>query len=236
MKSYKVGELAKKTGISVRTLHHYDEIGLLKPTGRTDSGHRLYTEDDVIQLQHVLSMKELGFSLIEIGNSLGEKQFTLQDVVKMHLGKLSEELESKRQLKAQLEILQEHLAEPSRFKVEDLFEVIGMINKLSEYFSADQIERVRKQREVVGEDRIRQVEQEWPKLMAEVETAMKSGADPKSPQVQALAKRWKSLWEEFTGGDPEIEAATANYLKSEPRVREAKGIDLKLMEYISKAM
>ena len=72
--------------------------------------------------------------------------------------------------------------------------------------------------------------------MAEVEAEMKAGTDPESPRVKELARRWKSLWEEFTGGDPEVEAATAHYLRSEPKVREAKGIDLKLMEYISKAM
>jgi len=236
MNAHKVGELSKKTGISVRTLHHYDEVGLLAPSGRTDTGHRLYTNEDVVKLQQILSMKELGFSLVEIGNSIGEKKFSISQVVKMHASKVEAELEAKKQLKLQLEILSEHLEDPGRFRVEDLFEIIGMINKLPNYFNADQLEKVRNQRKKVGEDRIREVEQEWPKLMAEVETEMKAGTDPASPEVKKLAKRWRSLWEEFTGGDPEVEAATANYLRSEPKVREAKGIDLKLMEYISKAM
>ena len=47
---WKVGELAKRTGLSVRTLHHYDEIGLLSPSGRTQTGHRLYSTEDVLRL------------------------------------------------------------------------------------------------------------------------------------------------------------------------------------------
>ena len=53
----KVGELARRTGLTVRTLHHYDEIGLLRPSLHTDSGHRLYTGRDVARLQQVLSLR-----------------------------------------------------------------------------------------------------------------------------------------------------------------------------------
>ena len=57
----KVGDLARRTGLTVRTLHHYDEIGLLKPSLHTESGHRLYTGRDVARLQQVLSLRQLGF-------------------------------------------------------------------------------------------------------------------------------------------------------------------------------
>ena len=50
MTAWKVGDLAEGTGLSIRTLHHYDEIGLLPPSGRTDSGHRLYSAGDVLHL------------------------------------------------------------------------------------------------------------------------------------------------------------------------------------------
>ena len=61
----KVGELARRTGLTIRTLHHYDEIGLLKPSGHTESGHRLYTSSDITRLQQVVSLRQLGFSLDE---------------------------------------------------------------------------------------------------------------------------------------------------------------------------
>jgi DNA-binding transcriptional MerR regulator len=55
----KVGELAKQTGISVRTLHYYDEIGLLSPSGRTESDYRLYAEADIVRLQQIMSLRQL---------------------------------------------------------------------------------------------------------------------------------------------------------------------------------
>jgi DNA-binding transcriptional MerR regulator len=61
-----VGDLAQLAGVTVRTLHHYDEIGLLRPSGRTDSGYRLYAHDDLERLQEILVWRQLGFALPEI--------------------------------------------------------------------------------------------------------------------------------------------------------------------------
>lgn len=61
-----IGELAEKTGLSLRTIRHYDEVGLLKPTGRTEGGFRLYTHDDLARLMLIRRMKPLGFSLGEM--------------------------------------------------------------------------------------------------------------------------------------------------------------------------
>ena len=63
---YRVGEVARLAHVSVRTLHHYDEVGLLVPSGRSESGYRLYTPEDLERLQHVLFYRELGFGLEEI--------------------------------------------------------------------------------------------------------------------------------------------------------------------------
>lgn len=61
-----IGELAERTGLSLRTIRHYDEVGLLKPTGRTDGGFRLYTHDDFSRLMVIRRMKPLGFTLEEM--------------------------------------------------------------------------------------------------------------------------------------------------------------------------
>jgi DNA-binding transcriptional MerR regulator len=61
--TWKVGELAERTGVSVRTLHHYDEIGLLSPPWRTEVGHRLYSVRDILRLQQIRSLRALGFGL-----------------------------------------------------------------------------------------------------------------------------------------------------------------------------
>lgn len=65
-----IGELAERTGMSLRTIRHYDEVGLLKPTGRSDGGFRLYTEQDFSRLMVIRRMKPLGFTLDEMTDLL----------------------------------------------------------------------------------------------------------------------------------------------------------------------
>ncbi|MGW5220906.1 MerR family transcriptional regulator [Nocardia sp. NPDC004085] len=67
---WKVGELAAEAGLTVRTLHHYDHIGLVRPAERTNTGHRLYTEADVQRLYQVLALRQLGLGLDQIANAL----------------------------------------------------------------------------------------------------------------------------------------------------------------------
>ncbi|MBW3549343.1 MAG: MerR family DNA-binding protein [Proteobacteria bacterium] len=76
-------EAAELANVTVRTLHHYDEIGLVRPSGRTDAGYRLYDEDDLARLQQVLFYRELGFPLDEIRELLDLRvspSFTCADV------------------------------------------------------------------------------------------------------------------------------------------------------------
>jgi len=65
-----IGELADRTGMSLRTLRHYDEIGLLTPSGRSEGGFRLYTDDDLRRLLVIRRMKPLGYSLEQMGDLL----------------------------------------------------------------------------------------------------------------------------------------------------------------------
>src|SRR5688500_10716567 len=94
----KVGELAKRTGLTVRTLHHYEAVGLLKPSLRTESGHRLFTTTDVARLQQVLSFRQLGFSLEEIRSCLGRRGTLPLEVIRLHVNRLREQIELQRTL------------------------------------------------------------------------------------------------------------------------------------------
>src|SRR5205085_2098880 len=93
------------TGLTIRTLHHYDEIDLLKPSGHTESGHRLYTTDDVARLQQILSLRQLGFSLEQIGDCLDRPGFSPLEVIRLHVARLREQIELQRGLCDRLEAL-----------------------------------------------------------------------------------------------------------------------------------
>ncbi|HTN87073.1 MAG TPA: MerR family transcriptional regulator, partial [Sorangium sp.] len=87
----KVGELASQTGLSVRTLHYYEEVGLLSPSHRTASGHRLYSAGDVARLQQIKSLRELGFSLEQIAGCLDRQRFSPLQTIELHLSRLREQ-------------------------------------------------------------------------------------------------------------------------------------------------
>ncbi|MCB2355548.1 MerR family transcriptional regulator [Clostridium estertheticum] len=82
--SYKIKEVADMVGVSVRTLHHYDQIGILKPKSVTTAGYRLYTDDDLERLQQVLFFKELDFTLLEIKEILDNPDFDRKHALKTH--------------------------------------------------------------------------------------------------------------------------------------------------------
>src|SRR5687768_14923871 len=84
MENYSVKKLSGLAGVSVRTLHPYDEIGLLKPSVRTSAGYRLYGEKELLRLQQILFYKELDFSLQQIASILDHQEFDLVQALENH--------------------------------------------------------------------------------------------------------------------------------------------------------
>jgi DNA-binding transcriptional MerR regulator len=80
--TYTVGEVARVAHVSVRTLHHYDDAGLLEPSVRSEAGYRLYTPEDLERLQAVLFYKELGFPLGEIRKLVGSPEYDREEVLR----------------------------------------------------------------------------------------------------------------------------------------------------------
>jgi len=103
----KVKEVAELAGISVRTLHHYDEIGLLKPDETTESGYRIYTEDNLDTLQQILFFKELGFPLKEIKEIMGSEGYDREKALQSHRQML---LEKRRKIDQMLATIEKTIA------------------------------------------------------------------------------------------------------------------------------
>lgn len=233
---WKVGELAKRTGLSVRTLHYYDEIGLLTPSHHSEAGYRLYTESDVVRLQQIKSLRSLGWSLDEVRECLKSPSFAPQRVVELHLALVREQIELQERLRDRLEGIAESLRSAETVSVEDFLQTIEVITMLDKYYTPEQRKELEERRQAVGDERIRQVEGEWKELMEQVRTEMEKGTDPASESVQALARRWMGLVREFTGGNPGIEKSLGTMYQQEPAVH---GMDTgpmkEMMAYIRKA-
>jgi DNA-binding transcriptional MerR regulator len=93
-----VGSLARLAGVTVRTLHHYDEIGLLRPTGRSEAGYRRYTGPDVERLQRILFYRELDFGLDQIGDALADPDADTLGHLRRQHALLQERIERLRRL------------------------------------------------------------------------------------------------------------------------------------------
>ena len=129
-KRWKVGELAKATGLTVRALHHYDEVGLLVPSERTSAGHRLYAERDVRRLYRILALRSLGLGLEEIACSLDKGPPALAETVRRQLRRVERELDQRQQLRGRLTVILDALErpiEPSLDQFIDAIEVMTMI-------------------------------------------------------------------------------------------------------------
>jgi len=104
------------------------------------------------------------------------------------------------------------------------------------YFTPEQLAQMQQRREQIGEDHIREVEAEWPRLIAAVRAEMEKGTDPADPAVQQLARRWNELVKEFTGGDPAIARGVGRVYKEEPGVATRMNLDAKVFEYVGRAL
>lgn len=239
VRRWKVGEVARHTGLSVRTLHHYDAIGLLSPSHRSESGYRLYDTGDLARLQQIRSLRQLGFSLEEIRSLLDEPDLSPGQVVELHLSQLVEQLAAQQRLYDRLSWLASRLAtagEISAAEFMDTIEVMTMVENVERYYTPEQRAELQKRAESIGPERLHQVEAEWPALIAQVRVEMERGTDPSDERVQALAGRWKALIAEFTGGNAGIERSLQTMYASEPAVRERTGIDQALQTYVARMM
>jgi len=207
----KVGELSQRTGLTVRTLHHYDAIGLLKPSLHTGAGYRLYSASDVARLQQVLSLRQLGFSLEEVKRCLDQPGFSPLEIVRIHLVRLREQIESQRKLCQRLETVASHLSAAEEVSADEFLSTIKemtMLDTLAEkYFTAEQMAAIKEGRAEAGPEKLNQMQECWVELIALIRTEMEQGTDPADPKVQALATRWQELVNQSTGGDPGIKQA-----------------------------
>lgn len=232
----KVGELARRTGLTIRTLHHYDEIGLLKPSLHTDSGHRLYAAGEIARLQQIVSLRQLGFSLEQIRDCLDRPGFSPLELVRLQVARLREQIELERRLCERLESLAEHFQQAEEVSADEFLQTIEVITMIENYYTPEQLEALRQRREAPGGDEmVKKGQADWADLMAQYTAEMNKGTDPADPRLQVLEKRRQELIQAFTAGDKGIEQNLTRLWKEQgDKLAERFGYDPKLMDYLGK--
>ncbi len=234
----KVGELAERTGISVRALHHYDEIGLLSPSSRTAAGHRLYDRDALLRLQQILSLRRLGLSLEETREMLVNPSTSPLSVIEAHLAKLRRNIRLELELCDRLEVLAERLKRSDTVSTRLLLTSLETTVMIEKYYSPDQLKELEARGRALGSEAIEAAQREWLELIERARTEMENGSPPDAEPVAIIARRWRELIQAFTGGNPGIEFSLSKMWQEQPQMGQQHGMNLdpELMAYMGKAM
>jgi len=194
----RVGEVADRAGLTVRTLHHYDELGLVRPSGRTGGGHRLYSADDIERLYIVVGLRELGLSLDRIAAAL-DGALTMTELLDHQQAALEAQIAALIQARDRIVYARRADGLPDLL---ELIKEVTMTNVFDDYFSEEQRMQLQRRRAEIGEAAVAEAERAWPDLIARVNDAVARGVDPRGEEGKALADEWFGLLEGFHGGDP----------------------------------
>jgi MerR family transcriptional regulator, thiopeptide resistance regulator len=229
-KLWKIGELAAATGLTVRTLHHYDEIGLLRPSERTQAGYRLYGEDDVRTLYEIRALRDLGIPLGEIPGALqGDVRATLA----RHLERVEQDLERQRRLRTLLQ----GILDADSASGEDYMEAIQAMTMFEKYYTAEQLEQIEERRKSFSDEEHDKFHRDWEELIAAARAEKEKRTPPSDPRMQEIATRWRELIDMFTGGDEGILDGLKTMYQEEGPERASRGaLDAELMQYVGEAI
>ena len=204
-KPLRIRAFAAQAGVTVRTLHHYDRIGLLHPH-RTAAGYRLYGWRELERLEQIVALRFIGVPLKQIGPLLDQcalaealpRQRLLLEEKKRLLEEAIRAIEA-----AEQSLLSAGTATPEVLK--KIIEVIEMQNDTSwteKYYSPEARAAIQERQATWTPELQAKGEQDWRDLFHDVEAALDQ--DPASEAAQELGRRWKALVGSFTGGNPEV--------------------------------
>ncbi len=206
--TYLPNEFAKRAGVTIRALHHYDRLGLLKPSGRTAAGYRVYSDRDFARLEQIVALKFIGFPLSQIWELLHRKDTDLSAALRQQREILAEKREHLDRAMQAIERAEKIVAsggKPDWEPFRKVIEVIQMQTRkdwMKKYYTEEQLANLRKRwsPEVQAES-----QRGWEALAKDTEEAIATGADPAGEVGRQLAARRKRLLAMFTGGDHGME-------------------------------
>lgn len=240
---FRAREFAKLAGVTVRALHHYDRLGLLRPGQRSRAGYRLYERRDFGRLEQIVVLKFLGMPLKQIRGLL-EKESGLPLALRRQQAVLREKRRQLDQAIAAIDNAQAACGsgrEPDWKLFQYIIQEIEMQNSMDwskKYYSPEAQAKVEERKKLWSPELQEKVSREWAELIAEVEAAL--GEDPAGARAQALAARWRKLVEGFTGGDPDIQKGLNRMWADQDHwpvsTRQSFAIKPAVQEFIVKAM
>ncbi|MFJ4263196.1 MerR family transcriptional regulator [Paenarthrobacter nicotinovorans] len=206
---WSIGELAAACGVSVRTLHHYDQIGLLSASERTAAGHRRYGEDDVRRLYRIKALQMLGLPLASIADVLDSPEASLHGLLEQQLAQVREHARQVRLLEDRLGHLLARIDGPAMPTPEQFMTTLEMITVYEQHFTAEQRQQLADRRQELGAEQIEDAKQKWAALVEEGLAFARTGTPVTDPAVQEWVRSWDGIGAMFHSGDDTKAAARA---------------------------
>ena len=190
---YSVEELSKLSGVSVRTLHYYDEIFLLTPMARVGNGRRIYGRDELLRLQEILYFKEMGFSLKKIESILNAKQLSKVEMLTAQKKIIEKEVSRYKKIIQSIEITINHykglkMSDKQLVSNFDEFKnkTSDAIKVMEEKFSSETLDAYKAKTQSMSTEELMKYGQKSTELLSRIVNAMKEKLDPASDEVQKL--------------------------------------------------
>ncbi len=222
----KIGELARRTGLTVRALHHYDAIGLLTPSARSEAGYRLYSDADVARLHQIQALRSFGLPLADIGTTLSRPGLSLQSVVAQQITMLTREIEQAGALRHRLQRLHDALSCGQEPGLADWLTTLEHMSMYDKYFTPEELRQLPLYTDAAV------AVPEWKALVASVRALMERGATPQDPQAQVLARQWMAKSVHDTGANPVLFARLNTLHEHNPALQEQTGITPDVMRFV----
>lgn len=229
----KVGELARRCGLTVRALHHYHRIGLLTPSARSESGYRLYTRADIARLHQIQALQRLGLSLAQVHAVLQNPATQLPEVISRQLQMLTRQITDATRLRERLTHLQHQLLhgeEPDLGDWLNTLELMSMNDKyVDKYFTPEEIKRL------PPNLANSQLNPAWAALVMRVQQLIRSHTPTNDPAARQAARDWFTQVEKDIAGDPVLLAKLTRMHAQEPAVQQQSGVTPEMVTYIQQA-
>jgi DNA-binding transcriptional MerR regulator len=220
---YTVNKLAVIAGISVRTLHFYDRIGLLKPRSYSQSGYRYYGEEESLRLQQIMFFRELGFSLSDIGKTLSDRSFNAVEALKTHRKLLQQKAERLAELVNTIDRTIEKLERKREMDIKEFYKGFSE-DKIEEYREevrrrwGDKALRDSEQRVLgLGKEKMVGLQAKGGQIFQALADAIAQGKPPESDAAQAQVERWRQWLEHFHHYSPEALLGLGQMYSQDPR-------------------
>ncbi|WP_026537322.1 MerR family transcriptional regulator [Arthrobacter sp. 9MFCol3.1] len=201
---WSIGDLAKASGVTVRALHHYDEIGLLSAGRRTASGHRRYSEDDVRRLYRIRALQMLGLPLAEIGAALGtpaDDMGSLRTLLERQLLHLRRQVEQVQAVQDRICDLLSRIDGAAMPAPEQFMATLEMITMMENFFTPEQRQELAGRRAELGSDSIEAAKVRWAALVEEGLRHVENGTPVSDPAIRDWATAWDEIGSMFHAGE-----------------------------------